>query len=316
MNMRDDKPPVGPIEPGQLPVVQAPDAIWNSIVLALNEDRREARLGFRWWQFAVAFALLMGVGLLWVSTRAKPASWEVVRLDGSPSVGSKHVADTGRIAVGEWLQTDASSRARIGIGQIGSVEVEPNSRVRLLAAKPNEHRLALDRGEISAVVSAPPRLFFVETAASTAVDLGCAYKMKTDEAGLGTLTVSAGWVALEWKGRESLVPAGAVCRTRPSAGPGTPYFSDASEAFRQALGAFDFEKGGSEALRVVLSQARVRDTLTLWHLLSRADPEERVRVLDRMVELSPLPQSVAREKLLELDKDTLNRWREELAWKW
>jgi hypothetical protein len=35
-----------------------------------------------------------------------------------------------------------------------------------------------------------------------------------------------------------------------------------------------------------------------------------------MVELSPLPQSVAREKLLELDKDTLNRWREELAWKW
>ena len=34
-------------------------------------------------------------------------------------------------AVGEWLQTDASSRAKIGVGEIGTVEVEPNSRIRL-----------------------------------------------------------------------------------------------------------------------------------------------------------------------------------------
>jgi hypothetical protein len=315
MNMRDDKPPFGPVQPGQLPVVQAPDAIWHSILASLNEDGVKAPKGLRWWQVATAFSVLIGVGLVWVWTRPKPASWEVVRLDGSPSVGSRHVAEAGRIAVGEWLQTDASSRARIGIGEIGSVEVEPNSRVRLLAAKPNEHRLALDRGEISAVVSAPPRLFFVDTPASTAVDLGCAYRMKTDEAGSGTLMVSAGWVALEWKGRESLVPAGALCRTRPS-GPGTPYFEDSSEAFRQALTAFDFDNGGSEALRVVLSQSRVRDTLTLWHLLSRVDPGERLRVFDRMVELMPLPPGVAREKALQLDQDTLNRWREELAWKW
>ena len=68
--------------------------------------------------------------------------------------------------------------------------------------------------------------------------------------------MTAGWVALEWKGRESLVPAGANCRTKSGAGsaaePGTPYFSDASEALQQALAAFDFEKGGSEALRVIL----------------------------------------------------------------
>jgi hypothetical protein len=316
MNLRDDKPPVGPIERGALPLVKAPDAIWDSILASLNEDRVTAPRGFHWWQWAAAFSLLIGAVGLWILMRPKPASWEVVRLDGAPAVGSRHVTDAGRIAVGELLQTDASSRARIGIGAIGSVEVEPNSRVRLLAAKPNENRLALDRGEISAVVSAPPRLFFVDTPASTAIDLGCAYTMKTDEAGSGLLMVSSGWVALEWKGRESLVPAGASCRTRPGAGPGTPYFSDASEAFRQALIAFDFQKGGADALHLVLSQSRLRDTLTLWHLLSRVDPGERSRVFDRMVELAPLPQSVAREKVLELDKDTLNRWREELAWKW
>jgi hypothetical protein len=317
----DEKPPLGSIEPGQLPLMKAPDAIWDSVLASLNADGAPARSGFRWWQFAAAFSLLIGAVLLWHSTRPQPPSWEVVRLDGSPSVGSKRVVETGRIALGEWLQTDSSSRASIkigeaGTGDIGTVEVEPNSRIRLMVAKPNEHRLALAQGEISAVVSAPPRLFFVDTPASTAVDLGCAYKMKTDESGSGLLRVTVGWVALEWKGRESLVPAGADCRTKSGAGPGTPYFSDASEALQQALSAFDFEQGGSESLRVVRADSRVRDTLTLWHLLSRVDPDERVRVFDRMVELTPLPDGVSREKVLDLDQDTLQHWRQELAWKW
>ena len=173
-------------------MVKAPDAIWNSVLASLDAEAAPVRTGFRWWQLAAAFSLLIGAVVLWYSTRPQPPSWEVVRLDGSPSVGSKRVADTGRIAVGEWLQTDASSRARIGIGEIGSVEVEPNSRVRLIVAKPNEHRLALARGEISAVVSAPPRLFFVDTPASTAVDLGCAYRMKTDESGSGSVACDRG----------------------------------------------------------------------------------------------------------------------------
>ena len=318
--MRDDKAPFGPLEPGQLPEVKAPDSIWVNIVASLDAERAPAGV-FMWRQWRAAFllcacSLLIGVAVLWYSTRRPGPSWKVVRLDGSPSVGSKRVAESGRIGVGEWLQTDASSRARIGIGEIGTLEVEPNSRVRLLAAKPNENRIALARGEISAVVSAPPRLFFVDTPASTAVDLGCAYKMKTDEAGAGLLRVSVGWVSLEWKGRESLVPAGASCRTRPGIGPGTPYFDDASTALQEALEEFDFGKGSAGALQTIRNESRLRDTLTLLHLLSRTGLQDRRLVFDRMVELAPLPQGISRDKVLELDKDTLSKWRQELSWKW
>lgn len=314
--MRDEKPPLGPIEPAQLPAVSAPDSIWNAIVTSLDANTAPPSRRLQWWQWAAAFSLLLGVAVFLYSTRRQTPGWEVVRLDGSPSVGSKRVADTSRIAVGEWLQTDASSRARIGVGEIGSVEVEPNTRVRLIAAKPNENRIALARGEISAVVSAPPRLFFVDTPSSTAVDLGCAYRMKTDESGSGLLHVSLGWVALEWKGRESLVPAGASCRTRPGKGPGTPYFDDASAEFQQALADFDFSSGGSAALNLVRSESGLRDTLTLLHLLSRTDSEERLLVFNRMVELAPLPNSISRDKILQLDKDALSHWRQELSWKW
>jgi hypothetical protein len=226
------------------------------------------------------------------------------------------MGDSGRIAVGEWLQTDASSRARIAVGDIGTVEVAPNSRVQVLASRPQEQRIRLARGEISASVTAPPRLFFVDTPASTAVDLGCAYTMKADPDGNGLLQVTLGWVSLEWEGRESLVPAGASCRTRPKVGPGTPFFDDAPQGLVSALSDFDFGGGGVSALDTVLGEARVRDTLTLWHLFSRVDPAQRERVFDRMAGLVPLPKGISRDRALQLDPATLKLWREELAWRW
>jgi hypothetical protein len=59
--------------------------------------------------------------------------------------------------------------------------------------------------------------------------------LSTDEDGLDLLHVTKGWVSFEWKGLESLVPAGASCRTRPQAGPGIPYFDDAPDNVKQAL---------------------------------------------------------------------------------
>ncbi len=296
-----------------LPVVEAPESIWNSIEAAL--DRPATRVimpGIL--RYAAALIVVIGAAGYWYSTRPPKPRWEVDRLNGSPSVDGSHISGTSSIAVGEWLQTDATSRASIKVGDIGTVEVEPNTRLRLTAAKPNEHRLTLARGDISATVSAPPRLFFVDTSSSTAVDLGCAYTMHADDAGSGLLRVTLGWVSLEWEGRESMVPAGAQCRTRPKIGPGTPYFEDASQKLQQALASFDFEK--APTLDTILAESRVRDTLTLWHLLSRVDAAERPRVFDRIVALTPLPAGVSREKALMLDPGTLKLWREELAWKW
>jgi hypothetical protein len=90
-------------------------------------------------------------------------------------------------------------------------------------------------------------------------------------------------------------------------GPGIPYFDDAPESVKQA---------GTAPLSVVLAESRVRDTLTLWHLLSRVDDGARALVYDRIAALTPVPAGVSREQALKLDPETLRRWREELAWTW
>ena len=70
------------------------------------------------------------------------------------------------------------------------------------------------------------------------------------------------------------------------------------------------------AVRVMLADARARDTLTLWHLVSRVDSATRPEVVDRITALVPLPAGIDRDKALALDRPTLDRWRDELAWVW
>src|SRR6202521_157914 len=245
----------------------------------------------RWWCLAFAASLVLGLASYWIAARPSGMRWEVVRLDGSGA---------GHIGGGEWIETDSRSSASIKVGGIGSVEVAPNTRLRVVTARPGEHRLALARGEIRAKISAPPRLFFVDTASGTAIDLGCEYTLNTDEDGLGLLRVTKGWVSFQWKGLESLVPAGASCRTHPYVGPGIPYFDDAPENMKVAVENFGFEKAGDSALTIILAEARVRDTLTLWHLLFRVEAEDRARIYDRMASLTPVPAGVTREQALKL----------------
>jgi hypothetical protein len=294
----------GIAEMDHLPLVEAPQAVWSSLEAALEEKPRPA---FRWrWAVAASAVLVLAGAIYWRVTRPVAPLWQITRLDGS----------TARILAGEWIETDGRSHATIQVGAIGSVEVAPNTRLRIVATRADDHRLSLARGEIRATISAPPKLFFVETASGTAVDLGCQYDLKTAEDGTGLLRVTRGWVSFEWKGVESLVPEGAICRTNPHAGPGIPYFDDAPDTLKRAVEALGYEKSLNDPLNIILPASRVRDTLTLWHLLSRVDASDRERVFDRIAALTPIPATVSREQVLKLDPDALTRLKDELAWKW
>ena len=253
-----------------------------------------------------------------LSVNGKPA-WRVKRLNGTPTIGTEKISNTGQLPVGEWLETDATSRAEIAVSSIGHVDIEENTYVKLVETHDTEHRLELARGKISARIWAPPRLFFVDTPSAVAADLGCAYTLEVDNQGASLLRVTSGWVELELNERESIVPAGAACETRPVIGPGTPYFEDSATGFREALKKVDFDRDEAArtgALTVILDQARPRDTLTLWHLLARVDGEDRGRVYDRMATFVPPPAGVTREGVLDLDPKMLAAWRDALETTW
>jgi len=264
--------------------------------------------------------LLIAVATSYVVWRRLPMvpsgpAWDVANLAGKPRIGWRTVeAGAGRqkLAVGQTLVTDGSSRASISLEETGRVDVEPDSRLRLVTNAIDHKQLSLEHGTIHAVIWAPPGQFAVDTPSAVAVDLGCVYTLHVDDSGAGLVRTAMGWVGFTLNNRESFIPAGAVCATRPKIGPGTPYFEDASASFRDALSKFDFavttpaERSG--LLGILLAEARPEDALTLWHLLSRVSDADRPALYDRLAALAPPPQSVTRDGILRLDRQMLDTW--------
>lgn len=282
---------------------------------------RGALLQFPWIPRLAAAAVFLFalVGTAYFSLRPIGTSnlgpaWDVETLAGAPQIGSQIVSGNNAavLHVGQTLITNADSRASISENSLGEIKIDPNSRVRLMETSQHHKRLQLEVGTIHAAIWAPAGQFVVDTPSAVAIDLGCAYTLQVAPDGSGTLRTTLGWVGFQLNGRDSFIPAGAMCFTRPNAGPGTPYFVDTSESFQAALTELDFGSSSPEsrnaALTTVLAEARARDDLSLWHLISRTEGEQRARVYDRFAALAPPPSGVTREGILRLDSHMLDLW--------
>src|SRR2546428_10636418 len=136
--------------------VEPPRDLWPGIEARISGKGRILALPRRWIPLAAAAALV----LVWLGRRGtiQPAgAWEVTRLAGRPLVGETLLGASGRLRVGQWLETDDSSRAAILVGDIGHVDVQPGARVRLVRARPTHHPLAPPRGAALPKGDPPPR---------------------------------------------------------------------------------------------------------------------------------------------------------------
>ena len=201
------------------------------------------------------------------------------------------------LAAGDSLDTGAAT-AHVRVGNIGLLDVDSGTSLRLLQSGVTHQHVRLARGTIRARIAAPPRVFVVETPTGRATDLGCVYTLSVDSTGAGFMKVALGWVEFSYQGRVSLVPAGFNVMTS-KAGVGTPVADNAPPAFAAAVRALDaYQMNNDSALGVILRTARPSDAVTLWHILSgwRGSPAQRERVYDRLAAIVPPPVDAAHAK--------------------
>jgi hypothetical protein len=220
---------------------------------------------------AIAASVVVVAGVAFWTTRSKASGW----LDAGSQIAEGQTIATGG-AGGKVLRSEL----------VGEVRLDANSRLKVLGGREGEQRMSLQLGTLHALIWAPPTRFTVDTPSSRAIDLGCAYTLSVAGDGSGLVSVETGWVAFQAGKTESFIPAGGACRTRPIAGPGIPYFQDASEGLRKALADFD-RSSGNQGLEEVLAEVRPRDGLTLWHLAVRTTGGDRERVVRKFAALVP-----------------------------
>ena len=261
------------------------------------------------WRLGVAAALVLAVWG-WQARRGAPASaWEIAPLAGAPVLRDRDLSGARTLHPGDWVRTDATSRVRVSAAEVGRVDIGPESEVRLLLTATDQHRIEIAHGELSAFIWAPPRLFFVETPAGVAEDLGCQYDLIVDRSGNGTLDVGLGFVSFQRDGYQVIVPQGARCDLRAGMGPGTPHAQQASAVLCRALERVDRSGAAAgDALATVLAAATTVDAVTLWHLVPRVQESERPGVVDKLASLVPLPANATRDGVMGLDMQMLDGW--------
>ena len=273
-----------------------PDPEIQRLEQMLGEFRHRPRRVNRWPAAIAAAALIAFSSWLF---RAPQTGWQFERLSAKGDVLQHSLLPTGGT-----LETDSVSRAQLQIADIGTLQLDPDTHVKLISSKTNNYRVVLDHGTIHALITAPPRNFFVDSPGGVAVDLGCKYTMQVDRTtGNGRLEVELGWVAFEAQGRESFIPAGAACSTSRDKGPGIPVMLS-SPAFRGAVA--QYEANGT--LQDLLATASHDDVFSLWHVLQRVPEYERKAVYKQMAALSPVPPQVTEEGVLQLDRKMLDAW--------
>jgi hypothetical protein len=291
-----------------------PQREWIHKPLPGRTERRPLK---RPWLSAVSALAVLVVVTVALAIRARfewrPGDpWKVVALSGSPQIAGSLVKDRAHFSVGQALVTDAASRARIRVAGLGVVDVEPGSRVRLIATHASRHQIALDYGTISVRMWAPPFSLAVDTPSASLFDLGCAFTLHVESGGYGTVQVTSGWVEFETPLRSVIIPAGAEAVTRPELGPGTPHFSDDTPTFKTAVSAFDShpEDDGARAAAVasILANAHSHDALTLLSLLNQLPLPRRAMVLDRLAAFVPIPDGYSREDVLNLHTDAMDAY--------
>ncbi|MBN8584080.1 MAG: zf-HC2 domain-containing protein [Ignavibacteria bacterium] len=235
--------------------------------------------------------------------------WMVTSLKGSPMINDLVMKAIDSLGVGGVITTNDSSRAELYVAGLGTVIIEPNSKVKLTKSSNNEKRIQLDYGAIDANINAKPRTFFVDAGTVTAVDLGCSYKFSVDKAGDGLLYVRQGKVSLESAGRESLVPEGKFCVTKQDIGPGTPFREDSSPQLKQALMEFDFGNCGSQCIKTILNNSKKTDAVTLVNMMPRVDAQYKYEVYNKVAAYVAPPRVIPKDSISRFKRaEDINEW--------
>ncbi|MCB0727892.1 MAG: FecR domain-containing protein [Ignavibacteriae bacterium] len=234
--------------------------------------------------------------------------WKVSNLEGNSMIGDVSMTGNDSIKEGQWIQTDAISRAELMVANLGKVIIEPNSRIVFVKNAEGNNRIQVEYGTIQTTMNPNSKSFFVEMPSAVATDNGGSYTITVDSTGDGLVFVKSGKVEVESPNREAVIPAGSIVLTKKNYGVGTPFNENSSPQFKNALFNFDFGKCNDACVNTLLNNAKMSDAVTLVNLMPNVQGVDKEKVYTKLVNFVPPPNPVHGDSIYFMDEKKLNEW--------
>ncbi len=242
------------------------------------------------------------------NTFGLPTYWKVASLTGSPMIGDNAMQAVDSIKEGQWIWTNDSSSAELLVSNIGTVTIEPNSKVIFVKGADGNNRILVEYGTINADMNSQPNTFYVEMPSAVASDKGGAYILTIDSTGDGLVYVKSGKVEVQSQNKGAIVPAGSLVMTKKELGVGTPFNENSSPKFKNALFNFDFGDCSGSCVSTLLGAARMSDAVTLVNLIPNVENQYKDEVYTKLARFVAPPAEVHADSIYFFDEDKLNEW--------
>lgn len=235
--------------------------------------------------------------------------WKVSNLQGTPTISGAAMTSLDSIREGQFIQTNADSRAELLIASIGKIIIEPNSKIVFVKDDDGNKRILVEYGTINANMIADPKTFFVEMPSAVASDLGGSYTLTIDSTGDGLVYVKSGKVEVQSNDRAAIVPAGNLVMTRKDFGVGTPFNENSSPQFKNALFNFDFGNCGGTCVNTLINSAKMSDAVTLVNILPVVENQYRDQVYAKVANYvaPPVPPATG-DSIPYFSPEEINEW--------
>jgi len=239
------------------------------------------------------------------------SGWEIMQFSGNPMINDTIMKESDLFPPLATITTDENSSVTLSVPDIGRVTIENSSTVERMESGSS---IDVKNGTIKKYEGNANEFLVVQTPFAQVKELfkGSAFKLQVLNDGTSKISVESGWLTMDVNDFQSYIPKNYSCVISKGRYV-IPFSSSTNSDFEKLM--VGFTGVNDPSIGAILSLAKKKDAISLWHLLQLVSSEDRFVVFDRLNELVPTPTGVTKQGIQALNKDMLTQWRQEIELK-
>ena len=239
--------------------------------------------------------------------------WKIDQVEGKYSINN---SPTGYkdLKKDDIVFTNESSSLRIEVPATSFITLNGNTQVVISNTEDKNNVVKLIKGGIKVKTYTSQPFLKIKTDIAELTDLHAKYSMEVDNDKNYKIQVDEGLIVFSSLNLQTPIGAGYYLEMKNGYDLGVPYRLNASPVLIEELDKYLFKSGGLESLQNILSAAVEEDAVTLWNLIRRVDKNEIILLYDKLNTFYPVPEGVTKRLVMNLKKDILDLWWQEIEW--
>jgi DNA-directed RNA polymerase specialized sigma24 family protein len=270
---------------------------WGEILPSINISKKVI--------LGATISLLIVYLLIQITTSSH--NWSVSILSGTPLINDKPVENTTVLAVDDVISTDGLSTALIEIPEVGKIEILNSTTFKRLD-EDFSGELIKGKSIVQSDSTTVGLSILIPKAKIENFSTRTNYSVLIDERGNSVIEPSKGWLRVLSGDYELILPKEYRLNVYKEFGVSVPHHSESNFEFITRLEEYLFGGKRNTTFNFLLSLSTNRESVTLWNLLRRVNPEQREAVYNKLYELIPHSDSILKEYILILKSDELLLW--------